>query len=97
MLHLQNILRLMEEYENYYFVPIQDKEIQDYNLFVNESGMALLIRTSPPITILEIRRPEMVVAFREHLLRKAEAVGYDGIRKEKIRLKLRALIRELQA
>lgn len=97
VLHLQNILRLMEEYENYYFVPIQDKEIQDYNLFVNESGMALLIRTIPPITMLEILRPEMVMAFREHLLRKAEAVGYDGIRKEKIRLKLRALIRELQA
>lgn len=93
-LHLRNILRLMEQHENYSFLPLNEKELPDYNLFANEGGMALVVHTSAPI-ILDIRRPAMVTAFREHLLRKADAVGYSGIYREKIRMQLRALIQEL--
>ena len=57
--------------------------------------MALVVRTSEPIIILDIRRPAMVTAFREHLLRKADAMGYGGICREKTRMQLRALIQEL--
>lgn len=94
-LHLQNILRLMDQYENYYFLPYSLNDQQFYNLTVSEGGQALLIRTRPPFLMLELRRPEMITAFREHLLRKAEAIGYDGIHREKVRMKLRALIQEL--
>lgn len=94
-LHLRNILRLMERYENYSFLPLHEKELPDYNLFANEGGMALVVRTSEPIIILDIRRPAMVTAFREHLLRKADAMGYGGIYREKTRMQLRALIQEL--
>ena len=45
--------------------------------------------------MLEMRCPEMVAACREHLLKKAEAAGYDGIYREKARMELRALIQEL--
>lgn len=94
-LHLKNILQLMERYENYSFLPLRKKECPDYNLFVNEGGMALIVRTAEPILMLEIRRPPMVTAFREHLLRRADAVGYEGISREKVRMELRALIQEL--
>lgn len=94
-LHLKNILRLMEQYDNYCFLPLSEKECPEYNLFVNEGGMALVVRTGEPIIMLEIRRPPMITAFREHLLRRAEAVGYEGIHREKVRMKLRTLIQEL--
>lgn len=94
-LHLKNILRLMEQYEQYCFVPLQNQEPSNYNLFVNEGGMALIVPTKPPITVLEISRPAMVTAFREYLLRKADAIGYEGIHREKVRMVLRALIQEL--
>ena len=93
-LHLRNILRLMEEYPNYVFLPLETFT-PDYNLFVNEGGAALLIRTIDPVLLMEIRRPAMITAFWEHQLRKAESLGYDGINREKIRMKLRALIQEL--
>lgn len=96
-LHLKNILRLMEQYESYSFLPLRDKNCPDYNLFVNEGGMAIIVRTSEPIIMLEIRRPPMITAFREHLLRRAEAVGYEGINREKVRMELQALIQELSS
>lgn len=97
ILHLQNILRLMDQYDNYFFLPYSSEEQQIYNLIVNESGLALLIRVQMPPLMLELRRPEMVVAFREHLLRKAESLGYDGIHRKKVRMQLRTLIQELSS
>lgn len=96
VMHLKNILRLMDTYENYTFLPLREKELPNYNLFASEGGKALLVRTAQPIQIMEMHRAEMVVAFREHLLRKAEAVGYQGMEREKIRMELRSLIRQLQ-
>ena len=76
-------------------VPILHEFTPDYNLFVNEGGAALLVRTIDPILLMEIRRPAMITAFWEHQLRKAESLGYDGIHREKIRMTLRSLIQEL--
>ena len=87
----------MEQYENYFFIPQRENEVLNYNLFANEGGMALIVRTQSPITVLEISRPAMVTALSEHLLRKADAVGYDGIHREKARMELRALIQELES
>ncbi len=93
--HLQNILNLMDQYENYSFLPRPIKDHPNYNLVVNEGGLALMIRMQQPPLMLELRRPEMVIACREHLMRKAEAVEYNGIHREKVRMELRALIQEL--
>ena len=95
-MHLRNILRLMDENENYCFVPLERKECADYNLFVTEGEMALIVRTVEPFIMLDIRRPQMIVALQEHLLRKAESKGYRGIEREKVRMTLRALIQELE-
>lgn len=94
-LHLKNILRLMERYPNYSFLPLHEKDTPDFDLFVNEGGMALIVRTSQPIMMLEIRRPTMVIALREHLLRQADGIGFEGIQREKVRIELRALIQAL--
>lgn len=96
-IHLKNILRLMDRYENYFFLPLREKDSPSYDLFANESGMALIVPKQPPIMVMEISRPIMVSAFREHLLRKADSVGYDGIHREKTRMELKALIQELEA
>ena len=48
-----------------------------------------------PLMTLEIRRQTMVVAFQEHLLHRADALGYGTIRKEQVRMELRALIQQL--
>ena len=95
-MHLKNILRLMEKYENYCFVPLEKKECADFNLFVSEGGMALVVRTIEPFIMLDIRRPQMIVALQEHLLRRADSKSYRGIEREKTRMTLRALIQELE-
>ncbi|MGN0624795.1 MAG: hypothetical protein ACI4I8_00845 [Oscillospiraceae bacterium] len=96
-LHLKNILRLMDQYENYSFLPLHEKECPDYNLFTGEGEIALIVRTAEPFIILEIRRPAMTIAFQESLLRKADSIGYGGINREKIRMELRSLIQELES
>lgn len=96
ILHLKNILRLMEEYENYHFIPYNDEHQKEYNLIVNDGGLALLSRTSAPSMVLEMRRPEMVISCQEHLLQAAEKLGYNTISKRKIMLQIQDLIRELQ-
>lgn len=94
--HLKNILRLMDKYENYHFISMPNRTRRDYSLFINSNGYALLVRNQPPALILEIRRPEMVSAFREYLIRMAEHMGYDGIQRTKTRMQINALIHELQ-
>lgn len=95
-MHLKNILRLMEAHDNYFFLPVHEKEINDYDLYVKDNGMALILTAQPPAQVMEVTRVSMITAFREHLLRRAEAVGYDGFHRERIRKELRALIQELE-
>ena len=96
ILHLKNILRLMDQYDNYYFVPAPKHDRQDYNLIVNENGMALMIRTTSPPLMLRFERPEFILACQEHLIHKAEAAGYDELNKTKIVMRLKNMITELQ-
>ena len=85
----------MDEYENYFFLPLHDRDVPDYNLYTCEDGMTLITRTKPPLITLEIHRQSMAAAFQEHLLRKANAMGYTDLSKEKGRMELRSLIHEL--
>lgn len=94
-LYLKNILRLMDKYENYYFIPYDDDNFSNYNLFVNSAGNALLIHDTSPSIVIEMQRPELVMACYEHLIRKAEKIGYTGIHKEKVRLQIQQLIKAL--
>lgn len=96
-MHLKNILCLMDEYKNYTFLPISGERWPGYNLFVNDGGLALLARgEAPPAMIIELRRPEMVAACQEHLMRIAEQDGFSGISRDRIRIQINSLIRELE-
>lgn len=95
-IHLKHILRLMEEYDHYFFLPFHEKEASDYNLFANESGIALIVLSQPSVTVMEISRPALATAFMEHLFRKADAIGYGRMEQEKVRMELKALIQELE-
>lgn len=96
-LHLENILRLLEKYENYHFVPIQESSTLDFNLMVNDGGLSILIRNQLPVLMLGITRSEMVQSCKEHLLRIAEKHGYEGMQRTKIKIQLRSLIQELRS
>ena len=96
VLHLRSILLLMEQYENYTFIPLRDSESESFAQFINEGGLALLFRINAPLIMLEIQRPSMITAFRENLLRKAESLGYDKSARQRTRMELRALIQELE-
>ena len=73
----------MENYENFYFVPY-DITWGDYNLTVNEDGLAFLYKNSDPKLLLEFRRPELVLACNEYLHHIAEQSRYSGTHKTKI-------------
>lgn len=94
--HLEHILELMDKYDNFHFVPVKPSERQDYNLFASESGLTLLISNTLPPFMLEIRRPELSQACHEYLMRMADLVGYTGIRRAKIRMRIKELIQELR-
>ncbi|MGN0368029.1 MAG: hypothetical protein ACI4EK_04540 [Wujia sp.] len=96
ILHLQNILRLMEEYDNYYFIPYEDENWNQYNLIVNDEGIALLGKVCEPFLMLEMKRPELVIACNEYLIRKAEKLGYAGVHKQKTQIQIQRLIKELK-
>lgn len=96
ILHLKNILRLLEQYDNYYFIPYNENEHENYNLLVSSEGTALLFRNCAPPLMLKMQRPELVLACQEYLMRKAEQIGFLGIYKEKHRLVIQELIKELQ-
>ena len=79
----------MDQHENYYVVPYHGTDFENYNLLVNSDGPALLIRTSEAPLIIEMQRPGLVLACQEHLPRKAEKIGYDGMHKERVRIQTR--------
>lgn len=96
-LHLKHILYLLDTYENYFFIPLSKQEYPDFDLLVNEAGMTLIVRTTKPLVTLDIRRQPMVVAFQEHLLRRADAAGFGSAHKERVRKELRSLLQRLSA
>lgn len=97
ILHLKNILNLLEVYEHYHFIPIHTKIKENGILLVKDVQQALLVRTAPPLTIFEISQPDIVQLFREHLLKLADRIGYTGINRSKIISQIKERIRELQA
>ncbi len=88
----------MDAYPNYTFMPITDDKWQGYNLIVNENGGALLIDgVKRPGLMLKLRRPEIVQACTEHLLRIAPVKSDNSVRRGMVKMQITALIKELKA
>lgn len=96
VLHLKNILNIMENCSNYHFVPIESRGSSEGILMAREGQQALLVRTAPPFTVFELSSPDLVRLFQENLYRVADRIGYLGIHRIKIMSRIKELIRELQ-
>ena len=97
IMHLKNILRLMDTYKNYTFIPLPHDSYQSHNLMVNDGGMALLShgqKHSP--MIMEFHRPEIVLACKEHLMRVVDKEGGLERLRSKTKTQLKSLISELK-
>lgn len=95
--HLENILRLLERYRRYTFVPVFREPASGCDLLVNDGGTALLVHGDAPSSmILEFRRPEIVAACREYLLRIVDEEGFAADYRDRVKARLGALIRELR-
>lgn len=97
IMHLKNILRLMDTYKGYNFIPLDPKAYQGYNLMVNEGGMALLShgQNHSPM-IMEFRRPEIVLACKEHLMRIVDREGGLEVSRNRTKAQINALIKALE-
>ena len=64
---------------------------------VKDGQLALLVRTSQPLTVFEISQPEIVQLCQEHLLKIADRAGYTGVFRAKVKSQIKERIRELLA
>lgn len=95
VMHLKNILRILENFENYHFIPIDPRVDKEGTLIVKDGQLALLVRTAQPLTVFEIFQPEIVNLCQEHLLKIADRAGYTGVFRAKVKSQIKERIREL--
>lgn len=96
ILHLKNILRIMETYPNYHLMITDRKEKFLSYICVKESHRALLIRESDPHTVLEISERIMVSAFCELVHRAISSERTDGPLRTENAARIRETIRQLE-
>lgn len=96
VLHLKNILHIMEQYDYYHFIPFEEKQKEAGIIMVKEERLALLVRISDPFTVFEITQPDITELCREHLHRIADRLGNTNSCRANTISKIKKLIRELQ-
>lgn len=97
IMHLKNILRLMDTYDNYTFIPMDIETFQGYNLMVNDGGSALLSHGQKNLPmIMEFHRPEIVLSCKEHLMRIVDREGSSKAARERTKARLKTLISDLE-
>lgn len=97
VLHLRNILRLLDERPNYHFIPIPFKKEQNEILMIKENCKALLVREAGDPALFEIDHPTLVYTLQEYLRRTAEEVQYLGSHRKRIQHKIRELIHQIES
>lgn len=97
VLHLKNILEILKTNDNYHFIPLNTQTEENGTIMLKDIQRALLVRTTPPLTVFEISQPDIIQLFREHLFKIANRTGYTGVSRSKIMSQLKERIRELQA
>lgn len=96
ILHLKNILDILDTYDNYHFVPINPRAQKEGTLMVKDGHRVLLVRGYHPVSVLEISQPEMIQLCQEYLYKMAEQIGYSGMNRAKIISQIKKRIREPQ-
>jgi hypothetical protein len=91
-LHLENIVTLLESYDNYQVVLLKDSGDENYMLYVKEELGAMVAKTSAPTAIIAVNESNMTAAFWDFLSHKIDKSNGDPLSKRKSLEKLRAMI-----
>lgn len=95
-LHLKNIIRLMETYEKFHFVPIPYNENDYASIFIKREKRAVLTNTKDGMITIETEQSDMVKIFQEYLLRHIDTTDFRSTTgRRQIIDRLRSLIAEL--
>lgn len=96
ILHLKNILHILETYENYHFIPVRPRLVTEGAIMTREGQRALLVQFSPLISVFEISQPTLIQYCQEYLLQIADHAGYADKNRAKIVSQIKKRIWELQ-
>ncbi|NLV20851.1 MAG: transcriptional regulator [Syntrophomonadaceae bacterium] len=66
-LHLENIIQLLQRYDNYQFCINKENRHYEYRLYVKEDLGAIIIKTSQPYIVFAINESNMTAAFWDYL------------------------------
>ncbi|MDY5998551.1 MAG: hypothetical protein SPJ09_08405 [Erysipelotrichaceae bacterium] len=81
IMHLKSMLNMLKKYDNYY-ISILPKSMQtNYNMFINDNGIANLISNNHDPILIKIIKNELFEACREELLKIADQYKYNGFAK----------------
>ncbi len=91
--HLDNIIHLLQEYDNYNIITEKKRHPEEYNLFIKEQYGAIIERITNPQVLFQISESNMIAAFWDYF----ELVAIPAA-KEKYETieELKGLITELQ-
>ena len=94
VMHLQSILELMEQYENYCAV-LRPRDPKNHSLMVKDGRQAILLRPDTPLTVFEVSQPNIAEACREYLMRIIKSNYTPEMQRQNTMSQLRQLISEL--
>ena len=81
IMHLKSMLNMLKKYDNYY-ISILPKSMQtNYNMFINDNGIANLISNNHDPILIKIIKNGLFEACREELLKIADQYKYNGFAK----------------
>ena len=94
--HLKNILNLLEQVENYHFVPLNRSQRSDYTFMVEEDQHAVILQNKKTPNVIELAERQRILLCWEYLNRTADEIGYRGSRRSDIKARLRGLIAQME-
>ncbi|MCH1942560.1 hypothetical protein [Holdemania massiliensis] len=94
--HLKNILNMLEQNENYHFVPLNRNQRSDYTFMVEEDQHAIILQNKKTPNVIELVERQRILLCWEYLNRTADEIGYRGSRRSDIKARLRGLIAQLE-
>ncbi len=96
ILHLENIVSLLQTYENYHVYLNTERNESSYILYVKEDLGVLVARTSAPSVILAINESNLTAAFWDYMNDEISNVVYRKKERKQIIAQLQAVVEELK-
>ncbi|HZJ77107.1 MAG TPA: hypothetical protein VFC70_05295, partial [Oscillospiraceae bacterium] len=91
--HMQNIVRLMDDNNNYYFRPLFESPFENLIISSFDDGLSLFTKTEKPIRVFLLENKSMSQFFARYLNNLYRKVEPDTHHKEDIRTQLMEYIK----